>query len=303
VKALLLLFLTACLLFSNDNSFAEDRIFVQDESMVLIGESRLEPEALYIRQIYHEAKGDIENVLDWRLLSRPTVFLIGNKESFEKISGSPFVSALAIPSQHTVIIHITSSTSKPYILNETFRHEMCHLILHDHIKESDLPRWLDEGICQWVTGTFGEIIGSGEWAPISRIEMARRLIPLNLLTTTFPRDKESLFLAYQESRSFVEFVAAHYGTVGLLRILKNLAGGAPTDVAVSNALGRSFREVQADWFDDMQRRGEWFIWGAQHLYEIIFFGAAVLSVLAFVRLRGRIRRARFSDEEGDDDQP
>jgi hypothetical protein len=299
-RTLPVLFLIVWLLPFNDYARAENRLFFQDENLVVIGENRLESEAAHIVQIYPGARSDIERILGWGLLSRPRVYLTANREDFEKISGSPFVSALAIPSEHIILIHISSATSKAYVLSETFKHELCHLLLHDHISESNLPRWLDEGICQWISGTLGELLRA-EGTTISRIEMARRLIPLNRLAVSFPRDRESLFLAYEEGRSFVEYVAAHYGTESILRILRRLKEGDSIEAAFPSALSKSFGEVQAEWIDDLQSRSEWLIWMTQNLYEIIFFGMAVLTVFAAIRLRGRVRKAKFSDEDGDDD--
>jgi hypothetical protein len=304
VRALPILLLIAWLLASNNSVCAENHIFFQDENLIVIGDSRLEPEAAYLVQSYPEARSDLEKTLGWELLSRPRVYLTGNREEFERISGSPFVSALAIPSEHIILVYITPATSKPYVLNETFRHELCHLLLHDHIKEPNLPRWLDEGVCQWISGTLGEIL-RGEGAAADRVETAGRFIPLNRLAVSFPRDGESLFLAYEEGRSFVEFVAGHYGRDGVVRILKRLGEADsdekdPIEAAVAGALGKSFREVQEEWIEDMGRRRAWLVWTAQHMYEIVFFGAAVLSVAGFVRMK--VRKGRLGDEDGEEEE-
>lgn len=306
MRACPIAFLIAWLLASGGFAHAENRVFFQDEHLIVAGDTGLEPEAAYLVQDYPAALGNIGRMLGWELLSRPRVFLTGNREDFEKISGSPFVSALAIPSEHMILMYISPATSRPYVLDETFTHELCHLLLHDHIPESNLPRWLDEGICQWVSGTIGEGLG-GEGMAFGRIDMARRLIPLSRLAVNFPKDRESLFLAYEEGRSFVTFVADRYGSGGLRGILNHLEQGNgatrnpgetdPVEAAVTETLGKSFREVQEEWIEDMRHRNEWLVWAAQHLYEILFFAAAVLSAGAFIRLKGRMKRARFDDEE------
>jgi len=130
---------------------------------------------------------------------------------------------------------------------------------------------------------------------MSRIGMARRLIPLRQLTGTFPKDKDSLFLAYKEGQDFVEYLTTHYGTKSLRSILQYLEKGDYIDLAVSKSLSKSFQDVQEEWVNDMQKRNEWLIWASQNLYEIIFFTVAVLSVLAFVRLK--IKRTRYTGTE------
>lgn len=287
----------AWFLLSSGSLVADEHILFQDESLVIRGEGHLGNEAKYLSQIYPQAKTEIERNLGWKLLSKPTVFLIGNKDIFEKISGSPFVSAFAVPSEHLIVIHISSMTSRPPILNDTFKHELCHLLLHDHVKRQVIPKWLDEGICQWISGTLGEIM-AGDGATINRIDMARRLIPLGQLAVTFPKDKDLLFLAYKESHDFVGYLTAHYGAKSLLSILQYQEEGDDIDLAISKSLSKSFEDVQEEWVNDMQKRSEWLIWAGQNLYEIIFFIMAVLSILAFVRLR--ISRKRYTGEEGED---
>jgi len=292
-----LLSMTAWFLLSSGSCGADDNILFQDENLIISGEGYLGSEAKYIRQIYPEAKTEIEKILGWKLLSKPTVLLVGNRAVFEKLSGSPFVSAFAMPSEHLIVIHISPMTSRLPILNDTFKHELCHLLLHDHVKEQIIPKWLDEGICQWISGTLGEIM-AGDAATISRINMVRSLIPLRQLTASFPRDKDSLFLAYKESYDFVEYLTTHYGTKSLRSILQYLEQGDSIDPAVSKSLSKSFQDVHEEWVNDMQKRSEWLVWASQNLYEIIFFIMAVLSILAFVRLR--IRRTRYTGEDDDD---
>jgi hypothetical protein len=281
---LLLLPFMACFFLLDGTYGFEEHILFQNEDLVIRGEAHLESEAKYLGQIYPEAKGDIENILGLRLLLKPTVLLITNQAFFERLSGSPFVSAFAVPSEHLIVVLISPITSKPTILNDTFKHELCHLLLHDHIRKQIIPKWLDEGVCQWISGTLGEVL-AGEGATINRIDMAQRLIPLRQLTVTFPKDKDLLLLAYKESHDFVGYVTAHYGTESLRDVLTYLKEGDDIDLAVSKALSKPFQDVQKEWIDDMRRRSEWLVWASQHLYEILFFTAAVLTILAAVRLK------------------
>ena len=286
----------ACFLFIDVTYGFEEYILFQNEDLVIRGEADLEAQAEYLGQFYPKARAGIENILDLQLLLKPTVLLIKDREFFERLSGSPFFSAFAVPSEHLIVVHISPITSKPGILNDTFKHELGHLLLHYHIREQILPKWLDEGICQWISGTVGEVlIGGG--VTISRVDMAYRLIPLRQLTVTFPEDKDLLILAYKESHNFVGYVTTHYGTDSLRDILKYLKGGDDIDLAVSKALSKPLQDVQEEWIDDMKRRSEWLIWGSQHLYEILFFTAAVLTIMATIRLK--LRRRQYKEEEDD----
>ena len=284
-------------LFSCGSCGADEQVLFQDGGLVINGERHLEFQAKYLSGIYPGAKAEIEKTLDWDLLSKPTVWLVANKSVFEKLSGSPFVSAFAVPSEHLVVIYVSSATSRLPILNDTFKHELCHLLIHDHIKEQAIPKWLDEGVCQWISGTLGEIMADSG-AAISQISMFRRLIPLRDLAVTFPGDQNSLYLAYRESHDLIEYLTTHYGVGSLRNILHCLGEGDSIDQAVFKSLSKSFQDVQEEWVNDMQNRNEWLVWASQNLYEIIFFAMAILSILAFIRLR--IKKIRYNGEEEDD---
>ncbi len=280
-------------------SLAGERVYFEDENLVIGGEERLDSDAEYIRDIYPEAKKGIESMLGLNLLSRPTVLLVGNRELFERIAGSPYIAALAVPSEKLILIHISAATSKRYVLNDTFKHELCHLVLHDNIGNVFLPKWLDEGICQWISGSFGEML-AGEGIAISRFDMARRFIPLERLSINFPREREPLSLAYKESLDFVEYLTSHYGAKSLIQILQLLKAGEYIDSAFPKVLSKSFREVQDEWLVNMQKSGEWLVWGSEHLYDILFFVAAVLSILAFFRAKWKRSRYAEMDEDEED---
>jgi hypothetical protein len=268
------------------------------DTLVIVEEESSGIHARHLRQIYPEVRANIENTLGWKLLSPPTVKLIEDRELFERMTGNPLISAFAIPSQHSIVIHLPPATSEPYLLRETFEHELCHLVLHQHVKDRFLPRWLDEGICQWISGSFGEIL-VGRGIASGTINPARHPIPLQQLAVSFPRDKDSLIQAYAESRLFVEYLAAHYGKESLLSILQHLHQGAPIDQAISQATSKSLQSLQEEWLEEQRSRGMWLLWASQNLYELLFLLTAILTVVAFVRLM--MRKKRYDPAEEDED--
>ncbi len=293
-NVLLLLAGIACVLSFNDLLRAEE----SNEELVVVGEKRLEIQAKRLRDIYPEIKENIETTLGWKFLSPPTVFLVADRETFEKMSGSSLISAFAIPSQHSIVIHLSFGASEPYVLRETFEHELCHLLLHDHIKDALLPKWLDEGICQWISGSLGEIM-AGTGTAASGVNLLRHPIPLQQLTVSFPRDRDSLIQAYQGSRLFVEYLVAQFGKESLLNVLQYLKEGSPTDQAFSQAFPKSLPSLQEEWLEELGSRNLWLFWVSQYLYEILFFFGALLTVVAFVRLT--VRKNRYDPDEEDEE--
>jgi hypothetical protein len=269
-----------------------------NEELVVVGEKRLDIQAQHLRESYPEIRANIENSLGWKLLSPPTVLLIADREIFEKMSGSPLISAFAIPSRHSIVIHLSSATSEAYVLHETFEHELCHLLLHDHIKDGLLPKWLDEGICQWVSGSLGEIL-AGMGTAASGIKLLPHPIPLQQLTVSFPGERGSLIQAYQESRLFVEYLVAQYGKGCLLDVLKHLKEGAPIDQAFSQAFPKSLPSLEEEWLKGLGSRSLWLLWVSEYLYEILFVFGALLTVVAFIRVM--IRKRNYDPGEEDEE--
>jgi hypothetical protein len=269
-----------------------------NQILIVASEKRPEIQAEYLRQVFPEVRANIENALGWKLLSTPRVLLVGDKDIFEKMSGNPMISAFALPGRHSIVIYLPSAASEPYMLRETFEHELCHLLLHEHIRETFLPKWLDEGICQWISGSFGEILVGRGFTP-GDMNLSRHPIALQQLTMSFPKDKESLIQAYVGSRLFVDFLVARHGKEALLSILQHMKEGEPIEQAVHAVLSKSLESLQGEWLEKLQGRSEWLLWVSQYLYEILFFLGALLTVLAYIRVMFR-KRGYDPDEEDEE---
>jgi hypothetical protein len=292
-KVFFLLACVACTLSLNGFLGAEGG----KEELVIAGEKSPGLQATHLRRVYPEIRANIENALGWKLLSPPTVVLIPDRETFEKMSGSPLFSAFALPSRHSIIIHLSPDTSEPYILNEIFEHELCHLFLHERIPIRLLPKWLDEGICQWISGSLGEIL-AGKGIGAGRINPALHPIPLRELTVSFPKDRDALIQAYAESRLFVEYLVSHYGKESLLNLLRHLQEGSPIEEAVPRVFSITLQALQEEWLKELGSRRMWLMWIGQYLYEFLFVLAAILTIVAFVRLMIRKRSYDPTEEDG-----
>jgi hypothetical protein len=272
---------------------ADERAELQGKDLTVVGQKSSEPTAKHLFQLYPRVMTDLKQLLGWELGYKPTVVLVEDRETFERMGGSPYISAYAVPRERTIVLNLPALSSRPYTLNETFKHEVCHLVLHDHIRR--LPRWLDEGVCQWVSGSLGELLIGQKDLGSGAIDLSRHAFPLRQLANQFPRDKHALFLAYEQSRSFVDYITAQYGKKGLLDILRNMKAGDRAEEAVLKSLSKPLDTIEKEWLEQLKRKTLWLVWIGQYIYEILFFLAALLAVLAFVKLR--IKRRRYSEEE------
>ena len=259
----------------------------------------LEAPAREILSIYPEVKEELEEMLGWELGYRPNVLLIKDRDKFEKMTGSNLFVAMAVPQKKLVIIDY-SRMIQPFTLRTTLKHELCHLILHHHIKDGDLPRWLDEGVAQWASDGMAEIIMKSDQFILNRAVLTRRYIRLEDLRHYFPRDKNALLLAYEESKSIVEYIIREYGTRRMLRILYDLEDGQDLNAAISNGLFISLHELEAQWHKHLKQQISWILLLNAYFYQILFFLTAILlAVVGSVKLLKR-RRDRLREYEEDD---
>ncbi|MBW2558176.1 MAG: hypothetical protein JRD69_04975 [Deltaproteobacteria bacterium] len=261
----------------------------------------LEAPAREILSIYPKVKGELEKMLGWQMGYRPNVLLIKDRDKFEKMTGSNLFVAMAIPQKKLVIIDY-SRMIQPFTLRTTLKHELCHLILHHHIKDGALPRWLDEGVAQWASDGMGEIIMKSDRFILNRAALTHRYIPLEDLSHYFPRDENALLLAYEEGKSIVEYIIGEYGTRRMLQVLYDLEDDQDLNTAISNGLFISLHELEAQWHKHLKQQISWLLFLNAYFYQILFFlTALLLAVVGSAKLLKR-RRDRLNEYEEDDEE-
>ncbi len=272
------------------------RMEIESDRVKVIFPKGFEEQARLIVDNYQSSLNELKKELNWGLDLKPTVVLVASKKFFERISGTRYAVGLAIPDKNTIAINIVPLFSKTYMMLEVFKHELCHLVLHRHIKSSFLPRWLDEGVAQWASGNLGELLLYEDSFRSMKLNVARLAVPLEYLSSSFPSDPQGLFLAYEESLSFVNYIVKNYGKDGLISILKKLAQGNDVEDAFWQVLSKSFDVVEDEWIDNIRNKNRWLLWLSSYLYELLFALGGVLAVVAFVKLKLKKKRMDFEDD-------
>jgi len=208
------LFILAALLpgpsYAGENTLANERVIVRFDGP-------LHNPAGEVLRVYPLIQEELLKNLGWKTAFRPEVVLVKDSVSFRRISGSDLVTAIAIPQKDRIVIDYSKMNVRPFTLEATLKHELCHLELHHHIPGGKLPRWLDEGTCQWVTGGLAEIMTYGNRSTLRAATLSGRLISVERLSESFPVDGKDLILAYEESLSIVEYIEKEFGASGVSR--------------------------------------------------------------------------------------
>ena len=195
---------------------------VHAEDVSVHYEESLKGAAAATLKLYPDLKVELEKTFGWKLNFRPKIILIKNSINFSKITGKSYIVALALPQENLIVIDYSKMNQHPFSLGITLKHEMCHLLIHHHIDSYQLPKWFDEGVAQWISDGIAELIMTPKRVLLNDAILAGNYLSLRELSDRFPQERRSIQLAYEESKSMVEYIVLKYGENGILNILGHL---------------------------------------------------------------------------------
>ena len=260
-------------------------------------EKPLMPVAREIAEIYPAVSSELSRTFRWEIDFRPDIVLAKDRDTFRKMVGSDSILAFAVPQRNLIVLDTSRVYTKPFTLRTTLKHELCHLVLHRNIQGDRLPRWLDEGICQWASGGIAELMAEDSDKALAQATASDMLIPIGGLER-FPDEDKSLLLAYEESKSFVEYLISKSGEEGFLQAVGYFKEGNSLDEAIQRSFSMSLHDLEQDWQSHLKRKYTWVYYLSSNLYTILFVFAALITVYGFIRLLQKKRA--YKDEEEED---
>ena len=280
--------------------FAAPSSVMETSDLVVVYDEGLKPAAQRVLSAYPSIKQTLESTFQWPVNFRPSVVLINNQKEFQQLAGHELVVAYALPGKNVVVIDYSKMNTSPFTLVTIVKHELCHLLLHHHIKSDNLPRWLDEGICQWISDGLADILMDTRRTRLPAAILSGNYFDLAKLAHRFPRDENGLVLAYEQSKSVVEYLNRQYGPQGMRDLLGLLRQGVDIESAFEKQFAISFEKFEDQWRNHLKESISWFTYLSIHLYEILFVSAALLTILGFIRSLLRKRVYEESKEEMED---
>jgi hypothetical protein len=266
------------------------------QDLAVMYEESLSGGAEEAADLYPEVKKDVETKLGLKVAFIPSVLLIKDRQAFQRLAGSALVAAFAVPQENLMVIDHSKMNVSPFSLEVTMKHELCHLLLHAYLGDREIPRWFEEGIAQWVSEGISEIILEQKKPLLNEAVLAGKIIPMRSLSRFFPGERQALILAYEQSQSLVSYMIETYGREGVLNLLKEIKDGRDWEEAVRDALGTSHIDLEGGWLAHLEKGLTWFTYVVNNLYQILFFLAAVASIIGFVRAYLR-KKAYLREEE------
>lgn len=274
----------------------EELITLETDIAIIQYPPRLENVAQQIVRVNPAVRLELEQTLRLQVEFKPTILLMNDRRRFRDMVGNDFFVAIAVPQHNLMVIDYTRMIDNPFMLRTTLKHELSHLLLNHHIDYGLLPRWLDEGVAQWITGGISELVNDPGWSVLERAVIRGNIMRFDDLVT-FPSARTETMLAYQQSKSFIEYVVETYGTNALVGIIHYMKNDASVERAFSIVLPHSLRQVERNWVAHLQTRVSWVTYISRNLFQLIFLFAALLVIVAFIKIF--IQRRRYHDDDDD----
>jgi hypothetical protein len=280
-------------------SGASADMVLQTPQVRIVHDPGLKSRAAQIAEMSPAIIRSLEDKLGLSFNLQPTVVPAPDRAAFRRLGGQEWFTAFAVPRRQLVVLDLSRLDQRSGDLYATLKHEFAHLLMHQAIDGQRLPRWLDEGVAQWASDGLSEYLPAVQRSLLPQAASAGRLFYLDELVVQFPANHQGRQLAYEQSRSFVNYMVRRFGEGALPLLLQSLAAGAAPWEAFEEALGAGLDTTEDEWRGGLHSPGSWMASLAGHVYGLLFFLAAVATIGAYLRFRHRKRHYRA----GEDDDP
>ena len=244
------------------------------------------------RKVTQELGRDVSGALTIRIARGP--------EDMRHLAprGSPppgYAVGVAYPGLGLIILSVVSPESWfPPDISAVLTHELSHVALHRAVGGHEVPLWFAEGLATQQAGEHRLARVRTLW----EAAVAGDVLPLDMVSRSFPERPNAVNLAYAQSADFVRhMLQSSSDRQRLPRLLTKMAEGASFEQAVLVAYRMDLAYIERDW---RQGLGERFrllplvltgtaLWG----------GIAILVIVAFARRRRdqREKLAHWENEE------
>jgi hypothetical protein len=192
---------------------------------------------------------------------------------------------ITLPAAHTIVVRSDLGG-----LDQTLRHEVAHLALHDAVP-GRVPLWFDEGYASLASGEFERLIS----LQLNLAVVGGRLPSLRELDSDLRGSARTADAAYGLAASAVAEIARHPAPGGLERLFSRMAAGDDFEQSLVAATGLPPDRFEKSWQVGLRRRYGFIAWLlAGGIWAVV---GAVLGVLVWLRRRSD-RPRRLALDQG-----
>jgi len=156
-----------------------------------------------------------------------------------------WVGAHTDPDLGVMVVSLPAGPEQHLEMERQVPHELMHILLYQWLETGyfNLPVWLNEGLA-----SVAELYPNPDYLVLlDSAQVKDRLIGLETLCQSFPRDASNAFLAYAEATSFTRYIYQQYGSTGLQALAEAYKDGMTCDRGVEAALGSTLSQLERGW--------------------------------------------------------
>ena len=231
-----------------ENSHFVIRYVAGDEGLA----AELERESLRIRErVIADIGADFPEKTEIRLCSTLEAF----REAQPGRTSIPlWVIGVAYPAEKIIVLRSPRVVKGSRIdVVDVFAHEFSHIALGRALAGVTVPVWLNEGLAMYEARewTFSRI------SILTRAALMDRLIPLPILTLSFPAEAGPAELAYAEGFMFVSFLINKVGQEAFQRMIRDYTRYGDLEGALRRGTGMNIVELEERWLVYLKLRVSW----------------------------------------------
>ncbi len=287
MKKILIIIATLFLLSENISAELKDDLIIRPYFELVA------PSAVYLPTVdsaVNDARQSLKQLLRDTLDYIPRIYITESLDKFKKLVGSNFPdwgAAAAIPHKKMVVIKSPLRFNVGKSLSTLVEHEYAHLAVQDRLYLNHPPRWLDEGICMYI---------SAEWSwednfAMSRASVFGNFIPLRELDRVNSFVREKAHVAYAQSYMAVYYIIETYGLDAFNRLLDGIKDGLSMDQALMISIGGDYEAFEKELGQYLEKRYNILTLLGDMRYLWIFL--AILIIVGFIM--SLIRRKKGYD--------
>jgi len=192
---------------------------------------------------------------------------------------------VAYPAQNVIVLRSPRAAKGSRIdVVDVFAHEFSHIALGRALVGVTVPVWLNEGLAMYEARewTFSRI------SVLTRASLMDRLIPLPVLTLSFPAEEGAAELAYAESFMFVSFLINKVGREAFHRLIRDYTRYGDLEGALRRGTGMNIADLEERWLVYLKLRVSWI--PIITSVSTLWFMAALIFVYGYARKKRQAKR-------------
>ncbi|MDP8239626.1 MAG: peptidase MA family metallohydrolase [Candidatus Hatepunaea meridiana] len=246
----------------------------------------------------HAGVWEREELNDSELIGSVNIYLTLTADDFKRMTKGrvpKWAGGVAYPRRNSIVVKTPLYFGQGVPLEVLTAHELTHILVHRIVGDNYLPRWLDEGLAQVLSGESRH----GSLARLGRAAISDRLMGLPRVDDVLNFSYPDADLAYAEARSATAWLVAQYGWDAVVKLLNEMGKGTDIEDAFPRVFDVGYEYWQVEWIEYAKKKySVAVLLDIDSLIWVFILGLGAVAVVAvFIRRRIQFKRWREEEEE------